>query len=274
MRLSTLVAACSSLLFLVSCATPMPPETAPPRFALLTPEGILVVDANERSLVAETADVTSLCWAADGTGFLATTGTALVHVDIAGRRRTISDGWLAVRFPAVSRGGKRIAVSGRRRQGEAWGIWLIGRKTPRRLVNGIDPAWSADGRSIYFERYKPNQGLSVFDLQSGEASPFLDDGRRAYGVDCAPSGRLVVFTRGSRLVLYEPGKSSVRPVTDGRAKARFASISAGGRYVLYFRDDPSGQTHPDRAIVLHDLDTGTEALVPAPPNTTHPTFQR
>ncbi len=274
MRPSTLVAAFSSLLLVVSCATPIPPETAPPRFALLTPEGILVVDANERSLVAETADVTSFCWAADGTGFLATTGTALVHVDLAGRRSAISKGWLAVRFPAASRDGKRIAVSGRRRQGEAWGIWLIGNKTPRRLVNGIDPAWSADGRSIYFERYKPNQGLSVFDLQSGEASPFLDDGRRAYGIDCAPSGRLVVFTRGSRLVLYEPGKSSVRPVTDGRAKARFASISSGGRYVLYFRDDPSGQVHPDRAIVLHDLETSTETLVPAPPNTTHPTFHR
>jgi len=260
-----------TLLFVAACQTVLPEENSPPRFALLTPKGILVVDANARSTIRGTADLTSFCWAADGSGFYATTDTALLRIDLSGKRRIVSDGWLAVRFPAVSPNGKRIAVSGRRRPGEAWGIWVLERGQ-RRLVNGIEPAWAADGRSLYFERYKPNQGLSVLDLQSGEATPFLDDGRRAFGVDCSRSGRKVVFVRGGRLALYEPGKSSVRNLSDGPGKARSPSISPGERYILYFRDDPTGQTHPERAIILRDLQTRSETVVPTPPNTEHPQF--
>ena len=91
-------------------------------------------------------------------------------------------------------------------------------------------------------------------------------------MDCSRSGRKLVFVRAGRLALYEPGKSSVRNLSDGPGKARSPSISPGERYILYLRDDPTGQTHPEQAIILHDLRTRSESVVPTPPNTEHPQF--
>jgi len=254
-----------ALALLAACQSGAPPpEDAPPRFAALTQAGLVVHDGEARETVPDTDDVDTFCWAAEGNGFLATTKRELVRIAPDGRRTLLSSGWFAIRFPAVSPNGKRIAFGGRRKRGEAWGVWLVradGAGEPRRLLDGYGPSWSADGTSIYFERYKPNQGLSVLHLGSGEARPFLDDGRQAYTVDCSRSGRMIVFTRGRALTLYEPGKSSVRELTDHRTYNRFASFSPGERYLIFFRQDPTGETHPERAIVVLDLQTDTEQVL-------------
>jgi hypothetical protein len=41
-------------------------------------------------------------------------------------------------------------------------------------------------------------------------------------------------------------------------------VSPGERYVLFFREDPSGLTHPERAIILLDLRTGKEQILDTP----------
>jgi len=257
-----------TLLILTLCAAcrsgALPPELAPPRFAVLAPDGIVVHDGETRTPVPTTVNLDTFCWTRDGKGFYATTEDALVAVEPNGERTVLSDGWIGIRFPAVSPDGAAIAIGARRKVGEAWGVWLIplkGKGKARRLVDGYGPSWSADGTRIYYERYKPNQGLSVFDLSSGESIPFLDDGRRAYTVDCARSGRMILFTRGRALTLYEPGKSSVRELTDQRTYNRFPSVSPGERYVIFFRQDPTGETHPERAIVLMDLHNETEQIL-------------
>ncbi|MHC4952949.1 MAG: TolB family protein [Planctomycetota bacterium] len=253
-----------SILVLAACRTPIPPEESPPRYAVLTPEGILVVDGdNVRQPVPGTGEIDTFAWAAGGRGFLATEGGALLLIGLDGERRMLSESWFAIRFPAASPDGKSIAVGARRKRGDPWGVWVLRSdgSRPRRLVDGYDPSWSADGTRLYFERFKPNQGLSVLDLGSSEARPFLDDGRRAFTVTCSRSGRLVAFTRGRALALYESSKSSVRELTHHRSYNRFPSFSPGERYLLFFREDPTGETHPERAIILLDLKTETETIL-------------
>jgi len=256
------------IFLLVACqSAPRAPELTPPRFAVLTPDGLVIHDGETRSTVPATDDLDTFCWTRDGLGFLGTTRTELVAVPPHGPRRVLSRDWFAIRFPALSPDGKRIAVGARRKRGEAWGVWLIpidGKGKARRLVDGYGPSWSADGQSIYYERYKPNQGLSIMHLSNRETHPFLDDGRQSYTVSCARSGRMVAFTRGRALTLYEPGKSSVRELTSQRTYNRFPSFSPGERYLIFFRQDPTGETHPERAIVILDLETETEQIIDVP----------
>jgi Tol biopolymer transport system component len=256
------------LALLAACrSTTTTPETSPPRFAVLTRGGIGIHEGASRTAVPHTEDVETFCWNADGTAFLATTGDALIHVTPDGRRRVLSRGWFAVRFPTASPDGRHVAVSGRRTNTEPWGVWTmrVDAKGPaRRLVDGYDPAWNADGRRIYYERFRPRRGLSFFDLGSGETQTFMDDGRGSHTVTCSPSGRMILFTRGRALVVLEPGNATVRELTGARTYNRFPSVSPGERYVIYFRQDPSGETHPENALVILDLQNGAEQIVDVP----------
>jgi len=253
------------LALLAACRSPArAPETAPPRFAILTPDGIEIRSGSDRVTVPRTNDLDSFCWRRDGGAFFATTGSTLFEVSPGGARRVILDGWRALRFPAAAPNGKRIAVCGRRRNGEPWGVWTLradGTGRPLRLVDGYAPAWEADGHRIYYERFQPRRGLSVIDISSGATQKFFDTGPLAHTVTCAPSGRMILFTRGRALTLFEPSKSSVRALTDDRTYNRFPSVSPGERYVIFFRQDPSGETHPDRGLVILDLQTGAERIL-------------
>jgi Tol biopolymer transport system component len=89
----------------------------------------------------------------------------LVWVDRAGREEAIGLPPENYRFPRISPDGTKIAVALGEDQGDI-AVWDLARRTLARITSGADndilPAWSADGKSIFFTSAPPSGTSDIY----------------------------------------------------------------------------------------------------------------
>lgn len=164
-----------------------------------------------------------------------------------------------IHTPKFSPDGTTIAFSAPR-QGR-FNLYIVNRMgAERRLThlaaNDMSPAWSADGRTLYFASdrggaWRPWQ----LDIATGKATRIADT-----------SARAVYLLNENALLLVDPIKGGLRrldlvnPATPPRnlaadtAPSDWANVIVAGPRIFYVRREP-----PDRAVLRRiDLDTGKD----------------
>jgi Tol biopolymer transport system component len=145
----------------------------------------------------------------------------------------------AVRDPALSRDGSRIAFS----VGGRIGIVVLATGDVRLLTFGIDyrdvqPAWRADGQALAVVARRPGETAGDIHLlapldpgggRTGRAAITLTRGLDESEPALSPDGTFVVFVREDNLVRQELANGRTRRLTGGFRKTRQPLFLPGGR---------------------------------------------
>jgi TolB protein len=144
--------------------------------------------------------------------------------------------------PDWSSDGRTIAFSSNRSgKGEIWLMDADG-GNPRSLgVEGEYPSWSPDGGRLAYSSYSgpTDWGISIVDVDGGQAHVVLDDYEREYVPAWSPDGSLIAFSQGydgfRSLWVMRPDGKERRQVT--RDHDDFGPTwSPDGRWILFSRD--------------------------------------
>lgn len=229
------------------CSLPGLPDevVAPYRWALHVGDSLVIIEGAERRAVPAATGLTTFAWAHDGLGLLFTRGDSLYRLDgPEGEARLLSAEWAQIRFPAESPDGSGVALSVNRSEdpGTGWELVVLrpDEGAVTRLGHGYDAAWAPDGSTLYYEVHEPASELWRFDVARGEGESLGLDSQRDRTVEVAPSGRELAFTRGlGALMLHSLDRGETVRLTGERPHDRFASFSADGSLVLFYRQDES-----------------------------------
>jgi Tol biopolymer transport system component len=143
----------------------------------------------------------------------------LYSVSSSGRRlRALTRNWVEERNPVSARDG---AVAYTEYDGQRPVIAVLQRgDKPRRIADGLNPAWSPDGGAIAFER---GRDLYVISRDGSGERPVLEGPSRDGNPDWSPDGHELVFERAPESGLYpvdlwavQLDGSGVRRITDVR----------------------------------------------------------
>ena len=153
----------------------------------------------------------------------------------------------AVREPAVSRDGARVAWVGE--ENNAMDLWVYDtrRRTRTRLTNTpgvreLTPIWSPDGERIAFEVAGDDGPPTMVVLNvdgSGEMETIEPEGQPLVPLDWGPRGRILARNRGQgrgAMVELEPqpdGSFAPKPVLEGELGVGEAHISPDGEMVVF-----------------------------------------
>jgi dipeptidyl aminopeptidase/acylaminoacyl peptidase len=242
------------------CTSPAPmTERGIPPLAVLTSAGIYVVHGDVKRLVPGSEITDTMAWDKGGAALLITDGTRLLELAAASHApRVLSEGWTKIRFPAISPDGRRIAFSGQLEGG--WKIFICERDGSDlfELTKGYGPSWSHDGATIFFE----GEGTGLYHIPSwgGEPVRFLPEMERAHTIRTSPDGKYIAFSHKGALYRYDVRKRVTGKLTSGAHYDRFASFSADGRWIAFYRQEGGQSVTHDRIVVL-DLRTGAERIV-------------
>ena len=245
------------LLLLAACHSPT--SAGLPPFAVITQQGILLVDGEARTAVPDTADISSFCWSADGKRLFGAVGGALWEIALNGERKPCVGGFHALRFPDAAPSGDRIAFAGQAKEGDGWTLWIVslpgGR--PRDVGPGYSPTWSPDSRHIHYERMATPGGIGELEVASGRHRIAPATGAGAYTPVRSPrTGNFLLFSR-RELWLHDFRSGSARRLTELSDYQRFGSFSPDETLVLYFANE-------QRGIRLHDLQSGEDRRLDLP----------
>jgi len=168
---------------------------------------------------------------------------------------SLPEGDAPITSPSMARNGRLAYVDGTR-------IWTLdprGAQRPIPVSEGVqaDPAWSPDGRTLYFSEREPglsNWAASVkrLDLESGEVSVMTDPG---YGTSASADGRWLTYQKGdggSRSLHYiDLTDPELRPRDfdhgfDEEASLRLSPIQNVAAFIARENTGPGGTLWLDR----------------------------
>jgi len=136
----------------------------------------------------------------------------------------------------------------------------------RRLTDGMDPAWSPDGKKVAFARWRDPRGIYVID-EDGSNETLLFGWSQAKAPAWSPDGSHIVFTRqyGGREVDKEysfPGFQWVSPASPwwklGMARVEDRYFSE----LLCYDHSFSPTWSPDGKVIAYDSDHGLHLTSP------------
>ncbi|MFC1791366.1 hypothetical protein ACFL0I_02740, partial [Gemmatimonadota bacterium] len=156
-------------------------------------------------------------------------------------------------YPHASPDGTKVlfvAIEGEGRQNRSRNVYymnLDGTGRTKVAENAYQPTWSGDGRSIAYmrgeySRYNSsmtaNEGLALFDLESGTTRDHPEDGlRQLYNLTWSPDGKWFIATarsgrRGN--ILFDAQQSGIRSLDISGCRP---DISPDGTQVAWGRTD-------------------------------------
>jgi eukaryotic-like serine/threonine-protein kinase len=173
----------------------------------------------------------------------------LVWVDMQGHTEAIAAPPRAYFYPRISPDGKRLALDVRDQQSDIW-IWEFARQTLTRVTTdpSVDrfPAWSPDGRSIFFtsERDGP-ANLYRQSVDSTAMPERVSPGSTAQAVmSVTPDGKAVIVRESAPnydlTLLSLAGASQLKPLVTTPFLEQNGEVSPDGRWLAY-ESNESGQ---------------------------------
>ena len=228
--------------------------------ALLDPDSLTVT---HEPIPLESVQVAETIGSATGNFDVSLTGTlvyvapsqqrlrTMVWVDRKGREEAVPAAPGYYHYPRISPDGARVALDVGGANRDIW-AWNFEREVMTRITDGptedMMPAWSADGRRIFFAS-DPDGVFGVFVRSADGSGPAarLFRGPDNYMPFFSPdSGRLLIFVQGptaqsgdvSLLMLTEPAR--IEPLLQTEHREGNSHVSPDGRWVAY-QSDESGQ---------------------------------
>lgn len=246
-----------------------PPQPKPRMrsIAVLTEEAIHVLGTEIRIPCEE---VSTFEWSADGKGFFATQGGALLWLPIeGGEAKVLTDGWDWVRSPKPSPDGTQVLfVTYKRGQGRRLQVLELQDGTkPRMLTGGHEPAWGPDSKSVLFEEYTCNgPRMYEYNLATGETNLYtphpMFDRERLHDIESSTDGRVQIVSSPQGLYLIGSPNGTVRRLTNGAMYEDQVSFSNDSTRIVFRqrRIDPKfGRVDP--RIVEFDLVTEETRII-------------
>ncbi|MCA9289786.1 MAG: PD40 domain-containing protein [Phycisphaerales bacterium] len=237
-----------------------PTGAAAPGLAILTPAGVEILRDGVVSAIPQTAGYDALAWDS-GRERLVLAGQGGLHqVSLDGSVFGIlTIGWPLINAPDVSPAGDRLVFVGSR-DGVGSKMHVMDAKggDPRSLTEGYEPAWTADGTGILFERDDElGARLARYDLATGRVTPVHEDRAATTGATLAPA----TDDTGARIAYVADGHITVETRADGQVRTYdvggHPTFSPDGTLLAYIRAAAEGAS----AVVVVDLATGDETVV-------------
>ena len=136
----------------------------------------------------------------------------------------------------------------------------------RRLTDGMDPAWSPDGRKVAFARWRDPRGIYVID-EDGSNETLLFGWSQAKAPAWSPDGSHIVFTRqyGGREVDKEYSFPGFQWVSPASPWWKLGMVRVEDRYfseLLCYDHSFSPTWSPDGKVIAYDSDHGLHLTSP------------
>jgi serine/threonine-protein kinase len=168
------------------------------------------------------------------------TNMELVWVDRAGKEEPLGIPRRAFFSARLDPTGQRVALEVRDETADVW-VLSLGRQTPTRVTfdpaDDSQPAWTPDGRLVYFSNRENSAGLfSQAADGTGAAQKIVSENIDT--PDVTPDGQSVIGRIGEDIVLVDlHGKGTARKLIEGPFRERNPVVSRNGRWIAYQSDE-------------------------------------